>query len=237
MMKKLFLKIAGIAMVITLLHACKIDKPDFTDPNAFKTANGSGSGTSSGSGSLSDSWHPLSQGSYWKYASTGLVNDTVTFLMTGTTSTINGKVYYNATTSSAHYKASTASYFYTANHIYSMKETALTGNLTVELLYLNDTTAINHTWTAPVTDNGTINDVPARLVGTVLEKDISRTLYHKTFSNVVHTQLSLEYDFGTGFSQWALYDVYVAKGIGIIEIDSNISGLTSTEVLYDYSIK
>jgi len=72
MMKKLFLKIAGIAMVIT--------------------ANGSGSGTSSGSGSLSDSWHPLSQGSYWKYASTGLVNDTVTFLMTGSTSTINGKV-------------------------------------------------------------------------------------------------------------------------------------------------
>ena len=244
-MKRSVSIVAVIAM-ITMLTACKLDKPDFTDPNAFKTANStSGSGTNSGSGSVtgtgsqSNTYMPQTKGTFWKYASTGLLSDTTTNTMTGGTTTFNNKVYYNETTVSQHYKTTSSNYLYSGNHIYSMKGTSFTGTVVAEFLYLNDTTSIGHSWTTSITDDGTLNGVPAQLTGTMMEKGISKTLYNKTFTNVIHTQLNLQYDMGlgAGFESYALYDFYIAKGIGIIEIDSNVIGLTSTLVLYDYSIK
>lgn len=245
-MKRLANIIAVIGVMTTMLSACKLDKPDFTDPNAFKSANSSsGSGSNSGSGSVtptgsqSNTYMPVTKDTYWKYASTGLISDTTTNTITGSTTTFNNKVYYNESSVSQHYKTTSYGYLYSGNHIYSMKSTTFTGTATVEFLYLNDTTSIGHSWTTSITDDGTLNGVPAQLIGTMMEKGISKTLYNKTFTNVIHTQLNLQYDMGlgAGFESYALYDFYIAKGIGIIEIDSSVIGLTSTLVLYDYSIK
>ena len=191
-----------------------------------------------GPSASSNSYLPVSSGSTWTY------NDVVggnasqlTITMTGATSTIAGKTYYAGTSASSTRGTSTG-YFYAANHSYSFRATSATAGITIELQMGNDEQNVGYTWTTTPTDNGTINGVSAKTVNTIKEKNITKVVNGKTFNNVIHTQVDLQYDLGTGFQSVAVYDIYLAKGVGMIENDTSISGSPyEVETITGYTIK
>lgn len=185
---------------------CKLDAPDMT-----------------GFVSTIDGNQPLTKGSTWTYVqsySNGhTFNDTIT--MNGSRAVINGRTYYAATEKAD--TATSTTYFYQGNNEYRIRSSVMGNGYLVEYLYLKDDVAIGQTWTAPVTDNGKLSGFPAQIIGSVLQRDTTMTIGSITFNHVTHTQLQLQYDLGIGlgFTTYQLIDFYVARGIGIIETDTN----------------
>jgi hypothetical protein len=180
---------------------------------------------------------PLTDGFTWKYdyASDGGSTDTLIVKMTGGTTVINSKTYYNA--ASTYKQGTSLGYFYAGNHTYATRTTD-NGAGSIELQLLNDTASVGYTWVASPTDNGMVGAYPAQTVNTIKEKNITRTLNGITFTNVIHTQVQLQYNFGAGFETTITYDFYLAKGIGLIENDANtLNTLYETETLFDYTVK
>ncbi|MFI5162702.1 MAG: hypothetical protein ACHQHN_15590 [Sphingobacteriales bacterium] len=180
---------------------------------------------------------PLTEGSFWKYhyVSDGGTTDTLIVKMTGGTAVINGRTYYNA--SSIYKRGTNPGYFYAGNHLYSTR-TVEGSQGAIELQLLNDTASVGYTWITVPTADGTLGGTPVRTLNTIKEKGITRTLNGKTFTDVIHSQVQLQYNNGSGFSTAVTYDFYLARGIGPIENDSNTEDvLHETETLFDYSIK
>ena len=76
------------------------------------------------------------------------------------------------------------------------------------------------------------------MVNTIKEKNTTKVVNGKTFTNVIHTQVDLQYDLGGGFQSVAVYDIYLAKGVGMIESDTSIQGSPyDVSTLTSYSIK
>jgi hypothetical protein len=224
-MKKPLLSLFALTLLFS--QSCKIDAPEIE-------TNGTGPSAQS------DSYLPLTTGTFWKYNNvlSGMAPDTVTIKVTGETTTVNGRLYHNITsTSKAH--GSTAGLYYYGNHIAVLRANTVVAGLTLDFQFLNDTTAVGHTWTSRPTDNGLINGVPGRLTGKVIEKGVSKIIGGHTFTDVINTQIDLEYDLlGTGFQSYGTYHFFVAKGIGLIEIDSEAFGAEiGKERIIDYSIK
>jgi hypothetical protein len=186
----------------------------------------------------SDSYLPVTSGSTWIYNDViGGANSPLTITMTGAKAVFNGKTYYAATSSSSARGTSTG-YFYADNHAYSFRATSAAVSVTVELQMGNDAQNVGYTWTTSPSDNGLIDGVPAQTVNTIKEKNITKVVNGKTFSNVIHTQIDLQYDLGGGFESLAIYDIYLAKGIGMIENDTSISGSPyEVETITDYNVK
>lgn len=187
----------------------------------------------------SDSYLPVTSGSSWSY--NDVVNGTtsqVTLSMSGATTVFNNKTYYNGNSNSTSKGASTG-YFYAANHAYALRAAAgSVAGLTLELQMGNDAQAAGYTWTTTPSDNGSINGVPAQTVNTIKERNVTKVVNGKTFTNVIHTQVDLQYDLGTGFQSVAIYDFYLAKGVGMIETDTSISGSPyELETITNYNVK
>jgi len=186
-----------------------------------------------------DSYLPLTNGSSWsyQYSSDGGTADTLVITMTGGSTKINGKTYYNA--ASVFRKNSSLGYFYVGNHIYATR--TIDGvSPAIELQLLNDTASVGYQWITQPTDNGKIGNKLARTVNTIKEKNIEHIIQGKTFTDVTHTQVLLQYDSndGYGYQTTITYDFYLAKGIGLIENDANtLNVLHETETLFDYTIK
>lgn len=186
----------------------------------------------------SDSYFPVSSGSTWSYKDVvGDANNTLTITMTGATSVFNSKTYYTASSVSSAHGTSTG-YYYAADNAYAIRATNVSAGITIELQMGNDSKAVGDTWTTTPTDNGTISGFPARTVNTIKEKGITKVVNGKTFTDVIHTQVDLQYNLGSGFTSTALYDFYLAKGVGMIETDTSVSGnIYEKETITDYSIK
>jgi len=220
-----------VAALMLLLASCKLDKPDFA---TFRDSTTTGGGTTTGQ---TGTYQPVSKGSYWKYANTiNSVTDTTITTITGATAMIDGRNYYEGASSylSGTEPADTG-YLSRDNHVYI--DLSLSDGVDVELYYLNDTTAVGHGWTSPINSTGQIMGVSGQFVGKIMERNITRTVNGKVFNNVIHSQVELQYDYGSGFTTTIVYDNYVAQNIGIIEIDSNGLGITGVETLLAYSIK
>ena len=217
------------------ITGCKLDAPDFS-----KTGKGTdaGTGTNTGTGTTnnSDSYQPVTKNTYWKYSGVVAGNTvTQTQTVTGDTATFNNKTYYAVKVESTA-TGNDISYYYHGNNDYTMRSTS--AGFTVEYLYLKDNYEIGKTWTAPMTDDSTLNSVPAQIIGKIVEQGLAKTISGKKFINVVHTQLLVQYDLGNGFETVQTLDYYIAKGIGIVEADSSSpSGVSSTSLITDYSIK
>ncbi len=180
---------------------------------------------------------PLTDGSTWKYnyTSDGGTTDTLILKMTGGTTLINGKTYYNA--ASTYKQGTSPGYFYAGNHLYATR-TADVGFGSIELQLLNDTASVGYQWITIPTADGTLGGSPVRTINTIKEKNLTRTLNGKTFTNVIHTQVEMQYSNGSVFGTAVTYDFYLAKGIGLIENDANTEGiLHETETLFDYTVK
>lgn len=188
----------------------------------------------------SDSYLPLTSGSNWTYKDDiGEFNHYfVTITMTGATRVFNNKTYYAASSASTKDNNSTV-YFYAGDHTYATRTFTDQANSTIEFQLGNDNEAVGYSWTTSPTDNGLVNTFPARTINTIKEKNITKTVNGKTFNNVIHTRIDLQYDLGTGsFISEAIYDVYLAKGVGMIQFDTRIGGaLVETQTLSNYSIK
>ncbi|WP_183575394.1 hypothetical protein HDF18_15815 [Mucilaginibacter sp. X5P1] len=206
--------------ILLLMAGCKLDKPDYS--SFFATAG---------------TYQPVTKGSYWTYQENASGDlDTSTTTMTGVSTVINNRTYYQVSTVyNSQVSPAESGYFSNGGHIYTTL--GKSGSDTLETYYLNDTTAVNGTWIAKVNGNGTLSGFPARIAGQIVEKNISRTVNGKTFTNVIHTKFYLQQDNGTGFTTTITFDYFIAKGIGIIEQDATGVDFTTVRILLDYSIK
>ncbi|OOQ58569.1 hypothetical protein [Mucilaginibacter pedocola] len=217
-----------IALAILFAQGCKLDAPDIATDGT-------------GSSAQSESYYPTTTGSYWVYNNVlaGSAPDTVTIKITGQTQTINGKLYHASTSTSKKYGSQPGLIYYN-NHIASLRSNTMVSGVTVDMQILNDTTALGHTWKAHISDSGFINGIPEQIIGTVIEKGVTKTIGGKTFTDVINTQVELQYDtgLGDGFETFTTYHFFMAKGVGLIEIDSEAFGSEiGKERIISYSIK
>lgn len=195
------------------------------------------SGTSS-----SDSYQPITSGSTWTYTYQiiGGTTETMSLKMTGGTSTFNGRKYYNYAATSTIPGGSDTGYYYQGGNMYRARGTSQQAGATIDMLYLDNTKPVGGTWIDKINDTGTVNGISGRFVGTIVDKGITRTVGGKTFNDVIHINLDLQYDYGlgNGFDSTGFYDYYVAKGVGLIELDFSVFGIEVTkETITSYNIK
>jgi hypothetical protein len=227
-MKQLILfLIIGVALFTA---ACKLDKPDLSKGGS--------------AASTAESYQPINKGTSWTFKQTTTDNlshvevATQTTTITGDTKTFNNKLYYVGLSTSD--TLSGNAYYSYNNGDYRYRTAILGTDIIIEYLYLKDNATIGQIWTAPVTDNGTVNTIPAQIIGDVEEKGISKTVSGKEFANVIHTKILFQYNVTGAFETYQVIDFYVAKGVGIIEMDTNVSQpyiSHSTLALTDYTIK
>ena len=184
---------------------------------------------------------PTTSGTSWTMASDySGTKDTSTLTLTGVTAIFNGFTCVQAQHVSKSIGTSIGYLGYN-NQMYIYRGYSLSSGETVDFPYLVDNQPVGYSWTRKANDNGTVGGVTARFVCTITEVGITKTVFNHTFSNVIHTSLDLQYDPGTGYVSTAVYDFYIAKGVGIIETDTNINimGFTSvsTSKLLSYTIK
>lgn len=182
------------------------------------------------------SYQPLAVGTNWKYATDYPNTDTTIMTVTSATKTFNGKAYH-VIQSQSKADGSASVYYYNNKHLYNYRASS-DGVGDLDFVYLNDTAKVNYTWTSPVTDDDTLSGMPAHTIGKIVEKGISKTIEGKTYKDVIHTSLDLQYAiYSSSYTSFATYDFYVAKGVGIIEIDASTFGVTSSFKILDYQVK
>lgn len=245
-----------VVAVAASFNSCQKINGHFILPASKTTTGTTGStGTTTGTGSTGNTggttgtidttkgYLPLTANTYWKYRATSSSTatvDTSTTTVTGNTATFNGLLYTQATVVSKLFGTSQG-YYFVGNHAYIVRGTSLINGITTQLELFVDNLPVGGTWTSQVTDIGTINGVPAQLVGYITGINLTKTVSGITFNSVAHTTLHLQYNFGLGFTDNAVYDCYIAKGVGIIENDADLSSsginLTTSSVIIDYSVK
>jgi hypothetical protein len=188
--------------------------------------------------STSDSYFPVTTGSTWTYkVEVGGATSSTVLKMTGNTKTFNGKSYFEATSSST-VRGNSTGYFYAVNHDFAILQVIPGYAINVELHLGNDTKAAGYSWTTTPTADGYVNGFPAQMINTIKEKNITRVVNGKTFTNVMHTYVDLQYDLGSGFESYTVYDLYLAKGVGMIESDTGFSGtIYEKQTILSYSVK
>jgi hypothetical protein len=178
-------------------------------------------------------YQPMETGSVWVYQDSATMQ-TSTLTAVDSQVTINSKSYTVFQLAVA--GQTKDEYFGINGHDYYSYGDFGDGLIFIELLYINDTASVGYNWQ---TNAGTINGFPAQDQGVIVETGISKTVGGNTYTNVIHSQVDLQYDFGSGYTTYATFDYYVAKGVGIISIASNFPSLGFSEVLnlVSYNIK
>jgi hypothetical protein len=178
-------------------------------------------------------YQPLETPSFWIYqdSATGITD---TLRATDSTVNINSKLYTLFHNSSAGQTAD--EYFNISAHNYYSYGSFASGD-TIELLYLNDTASPGYNWQATA---GTVNGFPAQVQGQIIDTGLTVTIGSNTFTHVIHSEIDIEYNVGSGFqTPYAIYDYYVAKAVGIIRIEENFPSIpyTAASNLISYKIQ
>jgi hypothetical protein len=213
------------------LMSCQKEVDDILSPSG---GNGTGTGTNSGA-----SYNPTTTGTWWKHKdSTSGMTSTSTIV--NRTKTVNTIVYTamvgtNGTITDTGWIASPRPNYY----LYQKGVSPNTGAAYDMMFhYLNDTAAVGYTWQYTA---GQGNGFTAYIQTTIVERNISMTVSGKSFTNVMHTRLTLSYDILGSVMDFMTYDYFVAKGVGIIKVRSEglglLGGFKACSDLIDYSIK
>jgi hypothetical protein len=195
------------------------------------------------------SFFPETLGSSWKYRDSvygevtdtanihGTRVDTLSLTITGSTTDFNGKICYNAYIVSKVYGPQMA-YYYAGFHTYALYQTTPPWGFTI-LQLMVDTASAGYTWTSVPSVYNLLNGHPVRTINTIVEKNITRMLNGRVFTNVTHTSTNFQINIGdNGFQNIAHFDFYLAEGVGLIEKDANYFGyLNEVETIIDYNIK
>lgn len=220
-MMKIFATIIAL-FCIAVLSSCQKDETTAPEPPIDSIPE-------------NQSYLPLTQGTFWVYKdSATAVTDTATVL--------NDELIQDSITFKKVQLGNTSgigfSYYGVLGHNYYLRGEQM--GISVTLQVLNDSLAAGSSWT---NDMGTISGVPVRGKGTIIEKDITYTVQGTTYQNVIHSQYVLSYKFLGTYLNFATYDFYFAKGIGIVKMQSSIADNTgsiskvSSEDLIGYTIK
>ena len=210
-------------------------------PALFFSGCKKSAGNSTVAPSSADSYLPVTAGSSWDYyAQVAGYTDTISIKMTGLTTKINGTDFFTATGVS-HFNKAIVENFYEASHLYVERYT-IGGDIyatNIDVVLLNDTLAVGHNFTAAVTAIGGVDVQPMRIINTTVEKNITKVVGGKSFSGVIHTRVQLQNDSGSGFETNSIYDYFMVKGIGIIEMDSSAPGgaIDETQTIMNYKVK
>ena len=209
--------------------------------------NGPGTGPGTGGGGTTpgqDTYMPVSKNSYWKYKLTGIFPGETTLTCTGTSRTVNGLSCIVFTSTSTSTPGTAEGFFAIKDHNYYTIQKGVSPNtgaaFDINFLYLNDTASVGYNWNYKA---GQGNGYTAYLDGTIMEKGITMTVEGKTYKDVIHTEIELQYDIPmVGILTFATYDYYVAKNVGIIKLDSEGNpvlspGTQSFMDLIEYSVK
>jgi hypothetical protein len=180
-----------------------------------------------------DSYLPVSAGSTWSYRDDiSSASGNITLTMTGATATFGGRTYYEVKNDNK--TGAGTSYYYAGDHIYTTRGAYFEPGSNVELQMGKDDQSIGYTWTTAPTDDGLLEGVTAKTINTIKEENITKTVNGHTFTNVIHTQVDLQ----VGSESNAVYDIYLAKGVGLIQRDAHAYGiLVSSLTITGYTIK
>jgi hypothetical protein len=208
---------------LAVLCSCQKEVSPVTDPPTDTTAT-------------SESYIPLSAGTFWVYKdSANSTYDTATVL---SEKWLHDDINFTKVELASATDTS-SSYYGIKDHNYYLYGEQ--NGITLTMLVLNDTTSVGNGW---VYDMGTINGVPARGTGTVMEKNITYTEQGETYDSVIHTQYVLAYNIVGTYTDFATYDFYFAKGVGVIKVQSSLTDITgggnnmlATQDLVDYDVK
>ncbi|WP_290790162.1 hypothetical protein [Flavihumibacter sp. UBA7668] len=187
----------------------------------------------------SDSYMPYTKGSTWKYTDsvTGFI-----FVLQASDDhkTVNG-ISYNKYEVIEGTSEGDLWYGKLKNDYYLLMEAGSLSGISadINMLFLNDKEAAGFTWTK---DAGSANGFPARIKGQIIEKGITKTIEGKTFKDIIHTTVSLEYNMLGQWMSVGIYTFYCAKGIGLVKLDSGLDALGQVRLLQssrliEYSIK
>lgn len=227
-MKKVLLGLLAVALFAT---SCKKEKS--IEPNV-----------PGGSGSDGGNYQPSSKNSYWKYKVTGSVNYETTNTSTGQARTINGITGIGFNSTSTAQPGTSEGVFAIKDHVYSLVQKGTSPNsgasFDLSFPYLNDTASVGYSWRH---NGGQANGLQAIFDCKVIEKGISVTVEGKTYKDVIHTEVELLYNMpGFGEISFMIYDFYVARNVGIVQILSEGDpmwgqGLKTSSSLIEYQIK
>ena len=203
------------------------------------TGTGTGGGTGTGSGGTtptpvgSTDYQPLTTGTTWRYQNTqDGKTDTSSLTITGKTKTIDTKTFYEIIEKTG--AVLDTSYYYKGNNIYISNTQNYADGVGTEFIYLNDNEAVGYTWSGQAVASNPL--VTGTYTGKILEKNISKTILGKTYTNIIHTQIVITITV-FGIPGTITNDMYIAKGIGIVQADINDGTDTSTAKIIDYSVK
>jgi hypothetical protein len=189
--------------------------------------------------SSANSYMPVTPGSNWTYINSSQgFTDTVNVTMNSATTAVNGKTYFTANTLSKK-TGSNAVYFYEANHLFALRSFNVYTNTILELQLYNDTATVNSRWIYIPVDGGLIDSQPVRAISTIEQKDETKLFAGKTFNNVIHTEVDIQYDFGSGFVTSYIYDYYLARGIGVLGYNLRALGsnVVETQGISTWTVK
>ncbi|WP_127128572.1 hypothetical protein [Pseudoflavitalea rhizosphaerae] len=189
-----------------------------------------------------DTYLPLTKGTTWKYKETGFADAEYTMTVTDRKQTVNN---INFTVVTSDFQGTVVEGLMAQKGAnYYIKQSGNSPNTGASfdftMLFLNDKEAAGYTWDF---NGGQGGGFTAKIPGKIIERDLSMTVAGKNYTNVIHTQLTLAYEMPVvGTTDFMIYDYYVAKGVGIIKIDSETPpgipvSVTSVVELQDYSIK
>lgn len=132
-----------------------------------------------------------------------------------------GKAFYEAVSLSLDDSTVEKSYFSIKNHVYTLRSESTDFQMGLELEYLNDTAKVRHTWSKDFLDDSDSEEARIKRITTVIMgRDMTKTVRGKVYKDVIHTRLTVSISGLDAFEEVARYDFYIAKAIGIIQIDS-----------------
>jgi hypothetical protein len=228
-----FLKTSFLLMAVGALVSCQKE----INPLEEENNNEPGTGAPVPTGS---SYMPYSKGSSWTYQDSAVTNFKTVMVATDVSKTIAG-ISYKQYDVVEGINDVPVYYGNIKNDYYMLLEAGAANGATIDInmLFLNDKESVGYTWTK---DAGTANGFPARIKGKISAKGITKTWVGKTYKDIIHTSVDLEYNLMGNWMPMGTYQFYCAKGIGLVKTDYSLSMLgqtyTSTaSYLVDYTIK
>jgi len=100
-------------------------------------------------------------------------------------------------------------------------------------LLLDSNQAVNFTWTINLGAN-TVNNgaIPAtgKIVGKIIDKGVTATIAGNTYTNIIKVTYTYSYNIGTADTDYAVEEIWYAKGKGFVNYKVNDIPVTFTDV-------
>lgn len=213
-----------VLLLVFISGSCRLDPPVY--PEALLAAQNPG-----------NSFQPSAKGSVWVYEiDYGSHKAENTFTSAGITKTIGTKT-YDVYTGVSNGMAISDVFYSNKTGLY-VKRQKLEGYTDyVDFYYLKEDASIGETWTYPVNETGTLDGLPARSLSRLIEKNVDIEVAGKKYTSVFHTQIELQAKLDEEYITFAIFDFYVAKGVGIVQTNTSIFGFEFYTYLKSYTGK